>query len=400
VIPNVITRRLTASLLAAALVAVFALGAPTASASVPTDASTATAYAAHWLAGQVTADGDVLDSHGDPSISNTLQTALSLATAGRDQATFDRVVAWLADHVDEVTGTDVHIDPGATGALLLVVAAAGQDATNFGGVDLVSRLQGTLGAFEPGLYGSYTDVGDPTYSGVYDQSLAVLGLKAAGATESSAALDWLVGQQCSSPTDLAGAWMSYRAPGADCHGFDSTTFTGVDTNSTAIALDALSAAGRTPAQDALGWLAANENADASFGFYVGNPGDPDSTALVVQSIRAAGESPTTGRWVKGTASPVQALLSFQLGCDAAVADRGAFTFPGSGGAPSAIATEQAVWGTSGRTFPLGTVTWSSDVVPCQVTPSTTSTTTSGSSTSTTTTAAVPAAVSTTPAFTG
>jgi hypothetical protein len=389
--------------LAMLLVAALLVGTAARGEATPptTDRATATAYAAHWLAAQVTSDGDVLDAHGNPSTSNTLQTALALATAGHDQAAFDRAVSWLSAHVDDVTGTGVHIDAGVTGTLLMVVVAAGDDPTAFGGVDLVSRLEGTLGAFEPGLYGSYADVGDPTYSGVYDQSLAILGLKAAGVTESSAALDWLVAQQCTSSGSLTGAWMSYRPPATACHDFDSVTFTGVDTNSTAVALDALEAAGRTPAADALSWLAANQNADASFGFYVGNPGDPDSTALVVQAIEAGGESPAAGRWVKDGKNPVQALLSFQIGCDAAVADRGAFTFPGSGGAPSAIATEQAVWGTSGRTFPLGPITWSADATPCAVNPTTTTApgsapTSSAASNGT----AVPLAVAAEPAFTG
>ena len=82
-------------------------------------------------------------------------TALSLAATGHDQATFDRSWAGWPATSTTVTGTGVDVDPGATGYLMLVVAAAHDDATDFGGVDLVARLAVDAGAFEPGLYGSY-----------------------------------------------------------------------------------------------------------------------------------------------------------------------------------------------------------------------------------------------------
>jgi hypothetical protein len=92
-----------------------------------------------------------------------------------------------------------------------------------------------------------------------------------------------------------------------------------------------------------------------------------------------------------------ALLSFQLGCDAPASDQGAFTFPGSGGAPNPLATEQGAWGAAEAAFPLGTVTWSAAPVPCQAAPTTTTTTVAGS---TPTTAAPAGAVAAAPQFTG
>jgi hypothetical protein len=391
-----LTTRLGALLAAVSLLVVVTGASPGAAAPPTNDPPTAAGHAAHWLVGQVTSDGDVLDSHGNPSIGNTLQTALALAASGHEQATFDRIVTWLSAHVDDVTGTGVDADPGSLGLLLLVVGAAHLDATDFGGVDLVARLGGTLGAYEPGLYGSYVSVFDPTYSGVYDQSLSILGLAAVGAAQSSAALDWLVAQQCGGSDEFNGAWMSYRAPAAPCTAFDSVAFTGIDTNSTSLAYEALVAAGRAPTYDALAWLARTENTDGSFGYFVGNDGDPDSTALVIQAIVAGGDSPTAARWVKGADDPMTALLSYQLGCGAPLSDRGAFTFPGSGGAPNGLATEQGAWGAAEVAFPIGSITWSAAPVPCQA--AVTTTTTGGATTSTTTPAAL--AVSTTPAFTG
>ncbi len=317
-------------------------------------------------------------SAGDPDPSDTVLTALSLAATGHDQATFESVMGWLAGHVDAVTGTGTDVDPGSTGYLLLAVAAAHDDATDFGGVDLVARLGSTLGLFEPGLYGSYASVGDPTYSGVFEQSLALLGLKAVGATESTDAIDWLAAQQCGGSDEFNGAWMSYRAPAtppatglSPCTAFNSSDFTGIDTNSTSLGLEALEAVGRAPTYDALAWLARTQNADGSFGFYVGNDGDPNSTALGVQAIVAGGEAPGSGRWLKGSSSPLTVLASYQLGCDAAVADRGALTFPGTGGAPNLLGTEQGAWGLAQAAFPLGAFTFSPSPEPCPASATTT-----------------------------
>ncbi len=387
-------------------------GAPAGAAAATSDPTAAAGYATRWLSAQVTSGGYVPDHGGDPDPSDTVLTALSLAASGHDQATFQSIMGWLAGHVDVVTGTGTDVDPGSTGYLMLAVAAAHDDATNFGGVNLVTRLGSTLGLFEPGLYGSYASVGDPTYSGVFEQSLALLGLKAVGAPESGAAIDWLVAQQCGGSDEFNGAWMSYRAPAtppatglSPCTAFDSTFFTGIDTNSTSLAFEALEAVGQAPTYDALAWLSRTQNSDGSFGFYVGNDGDPNSTALVVQAIVAGGEAPGSGRWTKGSDSPLTALVSYQLGCDAAAPDQGALTFPGTGGAPNLLGTEQGAWGLAQAAFPLGSVDFTPSPVPCQPTTTTTSSpTATTASTSTTSTEAVEAAAATpveaTPALAG
>src|SRR5690242_590213 len=81
-----------------------------------------------------------------------------------------------------------------------------------------------------GLYGS----ADPTYDGVWRQSLALLAQDTVGVKPAAEAVDWLVGQQCGS-----GAFAAYRADAsAKCDGK-----TPVDTNSTAAAVQALAALG-------------------------------------------------------------------------------------------------------------------------------------------------------------
>lgn len=343
-----------------------------ASASPPTpDGPTAAGYGAGWLARQVSADGSVHDALGAPAAGATLSTAVALASAGVEKATFDRTVVWLRDHVETVV---VNVDgddaPGNLGELMMVAHAAGLDPTSFGGVNLVTRLAATLGLLEPGLYGK----SDPTYDGTFRQSFAILGLAAAGSSPAPAAVTWLTGQQCggSDPT-VQGGWQAYRAPAAPCAPPNPELYSGVDTNSTAAASEALDAIGVTPASDALGWLERAQNTTGGWGFVPGVDDDPNSTALVVQAIVAAGESPTGGRWVVGTHSALGALLAFQIGCDGEVANRGAFTFPGGGAGPDALATRQAVWGASLHAFPLGVVTFGATPDPCAPPASTTTT---------------------------
>src|SRR5512143_107442 len=67
-----------------------AVGVPAAAAPPTSDGPTAAGYAAGWLAARVTPGGFAPDPLGDPSPGDTLLTALALATAGVDQATFDR----------------------------------------------------------------------------------------------------------------------------------------------------------------------------------------------------------------------------------------------------------------------------------------------------------------------
>ncbi len=377
------------------------IGEP-ASAAPPTgDGPTAAGYGAGWLAARVTPEGFAPDALGDPSPGDTLMTALALATAGVDQSTFDRTVGWLADHVDSVTGTGADTSPGQVGYLLVVVQAAGGDPTSFGGVDLVARLADTLGDFEPGLYGA----ADPTFDGAYRQGVAIIGLVAAGQPVPSEATAWLTAQQCgTSDPAIRGGWESYRHVADACTAGSTVTFTGVDSNSTAMAASALSAAGIEPTYDPLAWFDAVQNSTGGWGFLQGLDDDPNSDALVIQAVTALGASATEAPFVEEGGDPLTSLLGFQLGCDVTPSDQGAFTFPGSDGAPNVLATEQAVWGAVERTFPLGDVTFSAAPVPCAApttsVPATSTTTSVGSTGSTTGAAASADPVEATPTVTG
>jgi hypothetical protein len=346
-------------------------------------------YGARWLAARYDPAGFVPTATNTPNISATLQDTVALMTAHVEQATFDRAMTWLAANVDTVIdGGATGDDPARIGYLLILTDGAGLDPRSFGGVDLPARLLATLGAYEPGLFGG----ADPTYDGAYRQGIAITGLEAAGGGVPAAARDWLLDQQCDDTVPAAeGGWQAYRADlGQPCSAPDPNTFTGADTNSTALAIWALYGpngwTGPVASADAaFEFLDRSQSSDGGFPYVAGAGSDPNSTGLVILSIVKVGMDPTTGRWAAGTPSPTDSLLSWQVGCDADPADQGAFASPFSSGLPDPIATSQAVWGIAGRPFPQSSQpSWEVAPVPCL--PPTTTSTTDPTTTSSTTAA--------------
>lgn len=374
--------------LGAALVVPVAL--PATAAPLTTDPAQAADLAATWLVGRVDPAGLVPGPTDAPDPSATLEVALALAASRSQEATFDLILDWLQDNPETVIVNNGADDPARLGYLLMLARTAEIDPHAFGGVDLETRLAGTLGASEPGLYGG----ADPTFDGAFRQSIALAGLVAVGATPPAAAVTWLVDQQCDAPATAAGGYLGYRADTTvDCPEPDPIGFTGPDTNSTALAAQALVATGQASAADAaLDFLAAAQDADGGFGYIGGAASDPNSDALAIQAIVAAGESPTAGRWDKGTDDAMTALLSWQVGTEGAAADQGAFAASFAPGLADLYATRQAVWGAALAPFPFLFVAFP-QVVP------TTSTTAGGNSTTAapTTTRVVPVV---NPTFTG
>ncbi|SCK40858.1 prenyltransferase/squalene oxidase repeat-containing protein [Streptomyces sp. WMMB 322] len=191
------------------------------------------------------------------------------------------------------------------------------------------------------LYGK----ADPKYDGVWRQSMALLALDAAGAEPARKAVEWLSGQQCED-----GSFTAYRAdPEAEC---DEKKSPG-DTNATAAAVQALAAVGgeKEAVRKALAWLRSVQNEDGGWGYNPGSPSDANSVSVVIGAHAAAGRKPE--KVTKDGKSPYDALTSFQLGCDAEDAERGAFAYqPGKDGklAANEDATAAAVLAGAGSGF--------------------------------------------------
>ncbi|WP_338676363.1 prenyltransferase/squalene oxidase repeat-containing protein [Streptomyces sp. SCSIO 30461] len=157
-------------------------------------------------------------------------------------------------------------------------------------------------ALPDGLYGA----ADPTYDGVWRQSLAFLAQDAVKTVPSDKSVSWLTGQQCAN-----GAFASYRADAAKpC---DAKTM--LDSNATAAALQALTALGEHEEQvdKGVAWLKSVQNEDGGWGYNPGFPSDANSTAIVIGALAAADAQPADVKSAKGK-SPYDSLVSFAIPC--------------------------------------------------------------------------------------
>ncbi len=310
---------------------------------------------ATWLAGQFTPQG-YIPSQSDPGtadLSATANSILALASANVDPGLAATALSYMAANVDAYVSQDGADGPGQLALLILDAHARGADPTSFGGTNLVSRLLATqqTSGHNAGLFGTKPQLKN-FQAGVYDQGFALAALAAVGDTRGStitAGDSWLLNQQCPD-----GGWTSYEAAYNPCNG-SPADFEGPDTNSTALAIEGLSAQGDlggSAESNAHAFLVHAQDSDGGWGYEpnsVSAPGstDPDSTALVLQAILALGDSPTQPPFVQN-ANPVSVLESFQLSSGA---DKGAFTFPGVSG-PNLLATYQAVPAVAGVVFPF------------------------------------------------
>lgn len=261
------------------------------------------------------------------TVTGTLDAILALSAAGLDPGSATRgqessALDYLRANSESV-GALAAEDGGQAGKVSLALTAAGVDPRDFGGTDYVATLQAHL--LPTGVYG---------VEDAYKQSLAILGLAAAGEPVPAAALEWLANSQSDS-----GAWGD---------GFG----TAENPDATAMVLMALLAGGRELDDAAVvrgvEFLAAAQTAEAGWGYGPGLGTGANSTALVIQALSALGEAwdDGGGPWGVEGHSPLDALMAFQ-------GESGAFqTDYGDGPFDDFFATVQSVPALVGRPFPL------------------------------------------------
>src|SRR5439155_24867801 len=207
-------------------------------------------------------------------------------------------------------------------------------AAVLGPASAASATVTTHNSTDVGLFGA----SDPTYDGAFRQSLGILAEQVAGVHD-TAAITWLVNQQCPD-----GGWTAHRSDlSKPCPATDLNAFTGEDSNSTALAVQALHRLGVTPKHDAIAFLHALQDSDGGFPLIAGSGTDPHSTALVVQAILAAGQHPTSASWTAGGHTPIDALMASWVNCTGTPSsdtDAGAFSSPYSSGHGDLVASLQ------------------------------------------------------------
>lgn len=197
-------------------------------------------------------------------------------------------------------------------------------------------------ALPSGLYGTK----DPTYDGVWRQSLAFLAQRVEGVVPATKSVDWLIAQQCAN-----GAYASYRADvSKPC---DAKTM--LDTNATAAAVQALAEIGGHGdiVNNGVRWLKSIQNEDGGWGYNTGSPSDANSTSVVIGALARQGQR--IGDMTNpGGKTPYDALLALAIPCGGP--DGGAFAYqPDKAGklAANADATAAAMLGSMGKGLAAG-----------------------------------------------
>ncbi|USX53461.1 prenyltransferase/squalene oxidase repeat-containing protein [Lentzea sp. HUAS12] len=309
--------------------AVLLLGMGTAAPAVASTHDKADA-AAGWLARQLV-DGERFEVEfgGErfPDQGGTIDAIFAFAAAGVSGTNAEKAITWLAR--PEITtgyvGAGTESYAGAHAKLLLGAQVRHRSGTSFGGVDLEGGLRALL--TPSGRFSDRSDFGD--FSNAFTQSLALIALDRTSGGAPTSARAFLAGTQC--------------ADGGFPQDFGQTPCVS-DVDSTSVVVQALRATGDTTnAAEGTTWLAGRQNADG--GFSLGTAAsNANSTGLAAQAL--AGYRPVAAVKAK------RFLRSLQQGCSSPAANRGAISYDATGfdAATARRATAQAVLGLTGVKF--------------------------------------------------
>ena len=257
-----------------------ALAAPSVRAGGPTTTDPGEA-AGSWIAQQVETDATL-------GVGSLADAIFAFAATGVGQAAGADALARIETGLEAFVSDGTNLRPGALGKVILAVSVQGGNVNSFGGRDLEADLRGLLFTSGPdtGRFGSAT---------VFDQTIAVLALARTGGGVPASAGAWLAAAQCPSG-EYQWDGSCPAGPGLE------------DPDTTALALQALLAAGETAAAaGSTTWLLDLQASDGSLASF-GTP-NTNSTGVAAQALRAAGE-------IAAADAAAAFVLSLQLGCDA------------------------------------------------------------------------------------
>jgi len=280
-----------------------------------------------FLQSQQQPDGG-LDAFGTgaSNASGTARALLALAAQGYDpalltaasgQSALDYLRTQAITYTHDASGTTpAHLFPANAGLLLTAVSAAGGTPASFGGMNLTAELTATYHA-DTGAYSTTAVLGWTSgAASVLNQSWAILGLSAAGHAVPLTATAYLAAMQSAD-----GSW-DWGSP-----------------DTTGLAVLALLGSGHyqpadAPIQAALDFFRRTQlPSDGWRPSWDSDPLNADSTAWALQALSAAGYAPASLSWN----DPAAALLSLQQG-DGRI----------GGTYANAYSTAEALFGLSGR----------------------------------------------------
>jgi hypothetical protein len=298
--------------------------------AIPVLAAADTQAALDYVATQQNPDGGFGSGFSpDSSAASTADAVLAIAAVNGDIGAFDQggntPMTYLAAAAPSIT------TGGDLAKVIMAAIAVGENPRALGGVDAVSKLESMTGP--DGRIGGDMDT-------FFAHLLAVTALVSAQRPVPPEAIALIVdGQQ------ETGAWA-----------WDGTDATAADTNTTALAVQALVAAGEPASGDAVAgamdYYRSIQNDDGGWPYQnpsdFGTDTDANSTAVTIQALTAAGFDPASAEWSKDGASPMTALEAFQN-------PSGAFAWQAAMPDDNLLATIQALPAIAGKAFPFATM---------------------------------------------
>ena len=271
-----------------------------------------------WTASQQNANGS-WNGFSGPDVGATTDAALAFVAGGYDPATVkltessSSALAYMMANASSYA----NVSADQSGKLTLAAVAMGQDPTNFGGVNLIGKLNSQFSSTN----GGYSDT-----TNTWHQAFAILGLRAANQTAQPAAVETLKNMQQND-----GGWKYDLSP---------SVFNVTGADSTGLAMQALIAVGEPPSSTVMtkakAFLRSKQDARAGWS-------DPNTTAYAMQGLLAAGENLVTS-WSKNDRTPYQALATYQK-------TDGPFFYSTEFASNSGLATWQAVPALLGIAYP-------------------------------------------------
>jgi len=308
---------------------------------------------AGWIARDISSSGALVDAASlQANAGDTANAILALVAAGYGANQVKTATTWLKAHYSSFVSSNGADIPGRLALVILAAVAAGANPSKFGGSAATDNLVARLEATEQMTGISAGSFGTAPSANAFYQALALLALAAVKNQGKGTKLGeaFLAQLQC---TD--GGWEYSRiTTTTPCVSPSPKDFTSPDTNTTAMAVQAIVATGGHFAHNPVVFFANSQEKNGSFGVYgvsgQGQVGDPESTGYVIQALTAL-HALNDKTFVRSGVTPEQALASFQYGCKAPVGERGEFAALGK---PSQLDTLEAVPAAAGVTLPVTT----------------------------------------------
>jgi hypothetical protein len=275
-----------------------------------------TADGASWLSDQVT-KGLVHNEQFDfDDVGLSIDVALGLDAAGKKPSVVKAITKAVAKNVGFYTAFPPSVYAGATAKAAVLALEQGKNPRSFGGVDLVTQLEGRVATAAPitGRIEDAYDPGDPfggDYANVIGQAYAASALSQAKSPKAASAASFLIQQQCAKGYFRQSFTADKSRADQSCQGAPAAE-RGSSTDATALAILALQdvkgAKAKAAVKKAVTWLVDRQRDNGAFSDTGKSSGayNSNSTGLAGWALGEAGSAKQAAKaavWVRNLQVP-------------------------------------------------------------------------------------------------